>query len=503
MPAPGSTTSLQDQPTPLSAPTDIGTAFIAVETQRGPHLTPTLVRSLTQFASVYGDRETDSLASDWVETAFREGCDRIYVSRAVGPSPVAAYLETNLTGNNNDLKFTAKYVGSYYHAITVRYVVSGTNTALSVSVSGNAITVNVATDGSGVATSTASEILTAVNASAAAMALLTTVALKTGNDGTGVVTAMSATALASGTDDRANITTTEIDAALDRFEPELGPGQVAIPGRTTAAMHAIVLAHCDSARINRVPRLDAADTPTVATLTTLATTDAAVSGARSAMLLAPWVEAPAITAGGTARLVPPSALVCGLEARNDAAGVSPNQPAAGDFGIARWVSDVSQPAWSETDRTTLNDAGVTVIRNIRGQVQPYGHRSLAASTSNWRRAATGRFAMWLRANAQSRGDRFVHREIGARREAITDLHSTLLALLTDPDEGFPQSLYPRLDADGNELDAGYRVDTGPAVNTDESLNDGYLRAHVLWRPSPSAEFVEISIVNVATTGAIA
>lgn len=110
----------------------------------------------------------------------------------------AAALTTALTGTNNDLTYTAKTVGVEGNDITVTYVVAGASTPLSVSVSGNAITVNVATDAGGLATSTAAQVRDAVNASAPASALVTA-ANAAGNDGTGVVTALAATSLTGGT----------------------------------------------------------------------------------------------------------------------------------------------------------------------------------------------------------------------------------------------------------------------------------------------------------------
>ena len=115
---------------------------------------------------------------------------------------VSASLSTNLTGSNNDLVYTAKAGAAKFETgndITVRYVVSGNSTPLSVSVSTNAITVNVATDSGGAATSTAAQVKAAVEASTPAAALVS-VAHKSGNDGSGVVTALSATALTGGRD---------------------------------------------------------------------------------------------------------------------------------------------------------------------------------------------------------------------------------------------------------------------------------------------------------------
>jgi len=116
-------------------------------------------------------------------------------------APVQATLTTNLTGTNNDLTFTSVAAGPFGNAITLRYVSPGTNNAiLAVTVSQRAITVNLATNGSAVITSTAAQVKTALEASTAASELVT-VANAPGNDGTGVVTALTATSLAGGSGD--------------------------------------------------------------------------------------------------------------------------------------------------------------------------------------------------------------------------------------------------------------------------------------------------------------
>jgi len=98
-------------------------------------------------------------------------------------------LTTNLTGTNNDLTYTSKKANTDANNITVTYLDPGqASQSISVSVVGNAISVNLATNGSGTIISTANDVKTAVTNSSAASALLS-VALATGNDGTGVVTA--------------------------------------------------------------------------------------------------------------------------------------------------------------------------------------------------------------------------------------------------------------------------------------------------------------------------
>ena len=120
------------------------------------------------------------------------------LSGRVGGYRAAASLTTNLTGVNNDLTYTAKNEGFAGNSITVQYVAGGpVNRALSVSVSGNAITVTPATDGAGVINSTATAVRNAVNANTAAAALVTA-ADAAGNKGAGVVGTMAATPLTGG-----------------------------------------------------------------------------------------------------------------------------------------------------------------------------------------------------------------------------------------------------------------------------------------------------------------
>ncbi len=107
---------------------------------------------------------------------------------------LADSITTALTGTNNDLMFTLTDPEALgVAAVTIAYVVAGTSTPLSVSVTGRAVTVNVATNGGGAATSTAAQVRDAVNADVGAAAL---VRASSGEAlATGVVTALAATTI--------------------------------------------------------------------------------------------------------------------------------------------------------------------------------------------------------------------------------------------------------------------------------------------------------------------
>lgn len=113
---------------------------------------------------------------------------------------VQATLTTALTGSDNDLDFTAVPLGVLGNEITIEYLdPEDVDQSLAIIVTGNAIVVSLATDSNGDITTTAGDIITAIEADATASALVTLDNHST-DDGTGVVIAMAATALADGVD---------------------------------------------------------------------------------------------------------------------------------------------------------------------------------------------------------------------------------------------------------------------------------------------------------------
>jgi hypothetical protein len=113
------------------------------------------------------------------------------------PAGVRASLTTAMTGTNNDITFRAQYGGTAGNSLRVRIVVAGASTPLSVSRSGNDITINSATSGASAATSTARQVIDAVNANKDIVNVLTC-ETAAANDGTGVVTALAFTNLTGG-----------------------------------------------------------------------------------------------------------------------------------------------------------------------------------------------------------------------------------------------------------------------------------------------------------------
>lgn len=109
---------------------------------------------------------------------------------------LAAALTTAIGVAQAELVFTAKTRGEAGNDITIEYVdPEEANAAVAVDVMGTAIKVLLVPGESGAITTTANDIIAAFTDNP-----LVSVAKKADNDGTGVVTAMEATALAGGQD---------------------------------------------------------------------------------------------------------------------------------------------------------------------------------------------------------------------------------------------------------------------------------------------------------------
>lgn len=281
--------------------------------------------------------------------------------------------------------------------------------------------------------------------------------------------------------------TADVGAGLDQLVRALGPGQVFIPGADglVAANQTDLLQH--AADNNRIALLDAPSDADATELSALAATYASSVNARYGALFAPAAIVPGVTSADV-RTVPYSAVEAGIMARN-AARFSANVPAAGVNGISRFAIDLTA-TFTDAERESLNDDGVNIARVIYGQVETYGYRTLAPDTTGWVNLGNARLNMEIVAKAEAIGERYVFSQIDGRRVKISQFGGELSGMLVPYYES--GSLY------GASVDEAFYVDVGPAVNTDESIADGILRAIVGLKMSPFAEMVVIEIVKVAS-----
>lgn len=467
-------------PPPRSAPTDTGVWFVTGLADQGRVDRPILVQSMSDFTRQLGARVSYSVLYDALDTFFHEGGSQAYVSRVVGPAAVVA--TKNLVDNAAGVSLVVKALGpgAYGNSIKVAVVAATAGGVYKIQVYD---VNNVLLEDSGDLTTQADAVSWSQNSQYVTITLGATALVPV------VGGANAIAALATGTDDRANITDAQWLAALTRFTKDLGPGGVSAPGRTTDAGHTQLSDHASVN--NRVALLDAPDTATQATLVTSATGGKSTGTGQYAAMFAPWLVVPGLVPG-TTRTVPPSALAAGRMAASDASA-GPGVPAAGDRGVSQFGIAVSQPAWDDITRDALNSAGVNVIRMLFGAPTIYGYRSLADPVTNpyWVPFGTVRYLMGLAARAWAVGHQFVFDQIDGQGHTISAYQGALVSLCQA--DWIAGEIY------GATPDLAFNVDTGPAINTPAVLAGNELRAAISVRPAPMAELVTIMIVNVPIT----
>lgn len=469
---PGVNITLRSTPPSRSAPINTGVLFAIGLSDLGPANTPVAIRSMADFERILGLRQTYSVLYDALDVFFREGGNLAYISRIVGPAAVVA--SKNLNDNAAAVSLVAKAIGPGAtpngYSVGVRAGVGAGTFVVFVVV--NAVEVETSPD--------------LINQDAAVLWSQNSNYIRLTKGASALNPAVAAAAaLAGGADDRNNITDTQRQAAIDAFAPELGPGQVAEPGNSTDTAHVRLVNHCANGR--RVALLDGPDTATVSTLQSSAA--AARAGAqRFAAILAPWDIYPGIIAG-TTRSVPPSARVAGNIARNDAGGNGAAVPAAGDLGQSLYAVDLSQPAWTDAQRATLNQSGIIISRRLFGGIRTYGWRSLVDPLvdPNWVNFGHARLYMAIAARGAAIAEAFEFDILDGQWQKISEFNSVLKGMLLD--------FYNDGELYGATPSDAFSVDTSAAVNTPATLANNELHAVLNVKMSPFAEMVQIEIVK--------
>lgn len=476
MARPGTEIRLREVPPPRSAPSDTGTWFITGIAEKGP-VEPKLIQSMNEFIAMFGIRVSYGILWDCADVFFREGGRRLYVSRVVGPA--AVYASRNLLDGSAaiSLVVTAIGPGDWANDVDVAVVAGGAGGTFVLVLREAGVEVERSPDlldtAAAVAWSQGSAYVRITQGASVNDPAVAAAALLTG-----------------GNDDRASITETHWKLALDKFVKTLGPGQVSAPGRTTTQAHTDLLAHCNTMGLTRVAYIDLPDTGVKGTLITAAAAQRGLN-ARFGGAFAPWHKVPGVSPG-TTRTVPKSAVMAGITARNDI-GLSANVAVAGEMGESVYTVALSQPEWTDTDRTELNNAGVNVTRNIYGGFRNYGFRTLVDGVAdpNWVLLGGSRLVMEITSKGDGILERFTFDEIDGRGRLFGRLYGDLVAMLQPYFED--DSLYGLVPEDA------YNVDVGQQVNTPTTIANHELHAVVAIRPSDMAEWVLLELVKVPTT----
>lgn len=472
---PDSTTTTQDLPPSVAAQIDTGTKFLFGLAERGRVaglLDPIkdAIHSYQEWAQRHGTvANYNSLEAQCVRRHFDEGGSTLYFSRKVGPAAAFA------TGTATQFTIRAKGPGGSYVSIKVG-VASGVATVK---------------DGSTVM-ETSPPLSTVADLQSWASAFSDLADITPSVAGTTALADQADVTLTGGspTDDRANITDTQIQTALDRFGKSLGPGQVCSAGDGRSQMHAMQAAHV--ALYDRIAILDPPDTATASTITALATAIRALGTtvARRCILLADWLIVPG-DAPGTQALVPPSAIFSGLCARIDAMG-NPNRSVAGPAAYSKTATSVHYTR-TAADLQAFADAGVVPFTVDSGLIMPYDDITPVDSSKDpeWWEASTNRFWMRIAWDVRALGKTFMWVpntgivDYSAYQGAVTGLLSEWVGV----------ALYD----DG--VNRPFVVDTGPNVNTTATINQKKIRVALGMIVAPNVRNAEAIMTN-ATVGTV-
>lgn len=477
--APGVEFSARATQAPRPFPTQTGVAFIAGTAQKGPANTPIEVNNMAGFEKSFGVRQSNSVLWDSVERAIARGASRVFVARTVGP---AASLATRSLNNGATPVIGVDAIGPGTSTLTVEAIAgaaAGTRRL-------------VIRDGT---TEVERSIDLASNAEAQVWALSSKyVRVRVLNALLFDVTAVGA--LAGGSDDFAGITDVHRAATIESFRRSLGPGQVLYPGATTTVMHVALLNH---AKNNvRWALLDLPDGTVRGTLETAVASIIASGtlevGAHTYGMIAGdrWLVFKGLTPN-TRRVVPPSAVTAGIIAASDGARSNPNRAAAGPVGGVPDAIEISGiTEWTYADRVALNNRGVNTWRYVNGQITLYGYRSLD-ETPAWRSAGAGRLRMAIQAEAEALGEGF----------AFAQLDPLTIGQYNGALRGILGRWYNKGALFGDTAEEAFAVNTGPTVNTADTLANDELRSVLAIRTTPMAERVIIELVKVAVTETIA
>jgi hypothetical protein len=450
-----------------SLPTDISTIFVPGLSEKGPIDTPSIATSFGQFKNVAGARAGNTALWDYIDAHFRCGGSKVVWARETGDEP--EFASGKLAGASTDaLGVTATSVGEW--ANDLDFIVTVVETTKR--------NVVVKLDGAVV-----QELTFATNEEAVSWAS-TSPYFRFSDLGGGLPKAATLE-LSGGTDDRESAEDANLETALALFTDDYGTGKVVLPGHTSTSAQAIALAHAEAH--GRTTRLDGVDGPKAEALSQAAA-GRALSTARYGGLFWPWAVVKGI-APGTTRTVQYSAIDTALAARNAAAGLAPNDAAAGDLGIAPdFVLGLSQPALTDDEREEMNDAGVNVAREMLGSVRTYGYRTLVNPLidDTWLDLGNADLYAFIKAKCNAIGERFVLKKIDGRGKLAGKFASAITGEVLGP-------LYEVDALFGETAPEAYEVDVGPSVNTPESIAAKRLRAVVRARMAEMAEMVEIEL----------
>jgi hypothetical protein len=461
------------------------TFFVVGQTQRGPAATPKLVTSIADYEAVYGEYVSYGQTHQQVQTFFEEGGAQVYVSRVVGASATAGSLTLVDSSAGNSINLTAVGEGDWTSGLSVDVLAIGSGVSIRFFLNGELV---YATGEVGTVTTAVNRI----NNSAVAARYVTAAAA-----GLNLPTVVSGAGFSSGTDDRANITTSTYIDALTNFDLDLGPGAVAIPGENGSTIWEALAAHAHA--YNRIALLGLQQ-PSLSYTSIDAGADGAAfgstDGAEYSAMFWPWITM--TNDAGTSLTISPEGYVA---AKRSVAlnTVGSWQPYAGAISQSRFITGLSD----RVDRNVgdyLDEYRVNALRIIDGAVRIYGARSLSVDEDNYRFLNSRETLNYVVYQSQRALEDLVFSPIDGRQSLFAKVEAQLVFVL-EPLR-IAGGLFEAFDATGRRIDNGYTVQVNDAINPVSQLAGGLVRAKVGIRVSGVGDLIQVDVTKSNLTASV-
>lgn len=507
------TTIARSGPTGTTAPLE-AQAFMGTASVRGPLATAVLCRSYAEFVATFGQPATAGPAlvgADVARSFFEEGGQRLWVGRIAGPDTAAAARTLVDAEDDDTVTITATSVGSWANAVTVAVAVGasgGTFRKLTVAGLPDSAVPVVLDD-----LTTPASFVAGVNTHPRLAPYL--VATDEGSANAAPANrpkVAAAAALAGGDDDLANLTGgewSELESTV--FTPDLGPGVLLTPGPGEAGDPAAVAAGAaavvealealgrtagDDHRIQLLYSLDGpvSAEDAIGVAETFAAAEALLSGAAGEFASRVGHVPQFVTIPG-GRQIPAVGWVAAARARAMITD-GPWRAPAGEISQARWVTGIANP-YTAAEIDQVGDAGAIPLRLVAGTGGPrvYGWRSMSSDPANWGLLTARDVAHYVGWRCALALEPLVFGTIDSQRRLLSKIEAALVGVV-EPIR-VAGGLFEQLDAGGQRVDPGYRVDVGEVVNPIEALAANRLGGVVAIRVSPTAQLIELTIVKAA------
>lgn len=452
-----------------------GATFIVGEADGGP-AGYVSVRSMAEYKNAFGPRSAGSAKLyDAVNTVLAIGKGRCYVARASDGTAATAKLVLKDAAGHPTLVVSAETPG-----------IEGNETAIEVIEVGSEFQIVVFSEGEEIASSP--EFTTQAQAIEwSKEAPLVTIAASTESEHTTAIPKALAKALLTGGVDASDLVDASILATLDVFPRSLGPGQVIIPGRTTAAIREGAATWAKEN--DRFAWCDLADQPTAeALIAGKAATPAAIAGC--------WgtVSSSAIIPGlapSTTRTVAGSAVIAGMCALVARTGNNSTAPSGADWPIPYVIGFTN--TYTEGEMEALQDAGINPFAEEGGFLILDGFYTALSRDVDpifWQ-ASASRERMALMAEGEEIAGRYRRKPLGGRKSSIGKFQGEL--------QGMIKRHYEAGALFGDELAEAGTADVGDPINTPATIQAGELNAELRVKIVPFADDVNLNLVTAPVT----